>query len=126
MGKFDPKAIAKRIKRLEEESRDRMKIILKSKELLQLIPPKSTSPTDAILLFGSHRGEKISSLLSRFETAPYVMRYLAQDPTIPPKIRKIVQNLIQFYDPFAEDHSRLSEGLNVREISPEEEDNIPW
>ena len=111
---------------LEEEKFQRTKENLRGKKLLKLIPPNSTSPKDAILLFGHYKDEKISFLLAGYDTAPYVINYLAQNKMIPRKTRKIVQKLIENYDPFGAIDGSAPIKMEVEEISIDEMGDIPW
>ena len=63
MGKFNLKVIEKRAKRLEGEKAARIKVSLSLRPLLETIPesPSKKHPLEnGILLFGKHKGERIS------------------------------------------------------------------
>lgn len=126
MGKFRVKNIEKRLREKGKEDKRRLKEIFKRRELAEFIPPTDSIPTDAILKFGSHKGEKISELLAGFRTAPYVLNYLAQNKDLPVKFRKKIKMIIENYDPFVTEISPY-QGLNVTEFREEDEDDdIPW
>ena len=125
MGKWNPKAMKRKMKESEEENALRIKGALKAKKLLKLIRSKGVLK-DAILLFGNHKGEKISELLGQFDTSPYVLNYLAQNQMIPMKTRKVIRKLIEHYDPF--DSTVDGSGpsfAKVRDIV-DDKDEIPW
>jgi len=127
MGKFRIKVIEKRLKEKEKENKRRLKEIFKRRELIKFIPPKASVPTDGVLLFGSHNGEKVSELLAGFRTAPYVLNYLAQNKDFPVKFRKKIKLIIENYDPFESEISPYK-GLSIREMGEGvgDEDDIPW
>lgn len=66
---------------------------------------------DAVLLFGKHRGEKISDLFSSYSTSSYVVHFLAQSETIPKPTRDMVQAIIQNFNPF-------SSGVGNKDFTP--------
>lgn len=124
MGKWNSKKIKRKIKENEKEDALRIKESLKAKKLLRLIGSKGVLK-DAVLLFGTHKGERISTLLGQFDTSPYVLNYLAQNKMIPKKTRKIVRRLIEYYDPFDSDIDGSAPILT--EISDVDQvDEIPW
>lgn len=103
--------------------------MLKGKNLVDPIPD-SKDPIDGILCFGAHRGRKISELLRRFDTVPYVVKYLASDKSIPKKTRILIKKIIINHDPF--DSPVKTDGpLYVKEVDDvwdkfRDWDDIPW
>jgi hypothetical protein len=81
-------------------------------------------PVNATLLFGTHNGEKIIDLLNGYNTAKYVMEYLAKDKNLPKKFRKTIKDIINNQDPFDEKYSGNSLGLNISKIDLDED--LPW
>ena len=126
MGKFNPKASMQELKVREQQNKKRLKKVLKSKKLLEIIYSKSdhSLPVDATLLFGSHKGEKVSDLLVGFDTARYVLEYLARNKDLPQKVRKVVKTIIDNQDSFSGKDDGYSVGLNIQEF--DEDDDIPW
>lgn len=130
MGKFNYQRIKKKKKSLEKRKEEDIKFSLKNKELIEVIPKNSPTPTDGILLFGNHRDKKISELLAGFDTAGYVLSYLSQNKNLPLKFRRTIKMILENQDPFEVQESLGKfEGLNVREVFRDEdgnEDDIPW
>lgn len=113
MGKFDPKLIEQKAQQIERKRQSQIKRALKRKELLKIIPKGADFDTveDAVLLFGKHRGEKISDLFSSYSTSSYVVHFLAQSETIPKPTRDMVQAIIQNFNPF-------SSGVGNKDFTP--------
>lgn len=132
MGKFVLKKFKKRKKEIEKNKVKQIKEALRRRPLLKPLPyPLSPSSVleDGILLFGSHKGEKVSDLLSDFRSAAYVLEYLAKNEALPIKFKKQIRTIIDNYDPFEIESSDklISNGL-VKEVMVDDykEDDIPW
>lgn len=125
MGKWNPKVIERKIKENEKEDKLRIKESLKTKKLLKLIYLKGVLK-DAVLLFGNYEGERVSELLSQFDTSPYVLNYLAQNKMIPIKTRRVVRKLIEHYDPFDSTVDGSVPILTTIGEVVHDKDEIPW
>ena len=124
MGKWNPKKIGQKMKENEKENVLKIKESLKAKKLLRLIRSKGVLK-DAVLLFGNHKGERISALLGQFDTSPYVLNYLAQNKMIPVKTRRTVRRLIEYYDPFDSVDGSAPIFVKISDIVYSK-DEIPW
>lgn len=78
---------------------------------------------DGILLFGAHRGEKISELLSGFDTAAYVTGFLCSSDMLPKSFRKDIQEIIDNFNPFSVEE-KIQGGMSIKEVVGV--DDIPW
>ena len=126
MGKFNLKAAKKEQRKLKKIKDQQIKKVLKSRKLLKVKYSKKdpTKPVDAILLFGSHKGESIKELLKGYETANYVMSYLAQSKNLPKKVTSVVSEIISNQDPFDQVEAGDSLGLTISKF--DSDDDIPW
>lgn len=96
--------IERKEKSIERNREAIIKLSLQTKPLLKLIPKslsKKTHVGDGILLFGKHRGEKISELLNSYENSSYVFDYLLVNKNLPKKFRKQISSIIDNQDPFS-------------------------
>lgn len=126
MGKFSPKKIGNLLKKAESSKQANMRRILRSKKLLQVLKRKGVR-TDGILLFGSHKGKKLSQLLNEFDSAPYVLNYLLQNADLPSSFRKKVQEIINYQ--VSEENVKAITFMQsevVEEGILNADDDIPW
>ena len=131
MGKFQLKALRKRKKEIEKNRRKNIKESLRKKALLEPLPSPLLSSSileDGILLFGAHKNEKISDLLSDFRSAAYVLEYLAKDKMLPSKFKKQIRTIIDNYDPFEIESSDSKYNDFVKEVPVHDwkDDDIPF
>jgi len=131
MGKFKLKALRKRKKEIEKNRRKNIKESLRKKALLEPLPSPLLSSSileDGILLFGAHKNEKISDLLSDFRSAAYVLEYLAKDKMLPSKFKKQIRTIIDNYDPFEIESSDSKYNDFVKEVPVHDwkDDDIPF
>lgn len=132
MGKFDPIKFEKRIDDLARKKEKFIKKSLQTKPLLKTIPksPSKKNPlTDGILLFGKHKGSKISELLGGYDTSAYVLEYLANSPDLPKSFRKKINTILENRDPFIDSSIEIKGkplGIVVKELPFDDDDDIPW
>jgi hypothetical protein len=143
MGKFKIKKIEKREKQINSRREELIKLSLSIKPLLTPIPETPTKKhplQDGILLFGKHRGRKISELLKSYEFSAYVTDYLMLNEDLPKKFRKQIEQIIDNQDPFDDDNMFTKKlPLKTRIVEDEEEEikseniwedkdeeDIPW
>ena len=126
MGKFSPKKIGNLLKKTESMKQVNIRRILRSKKLLQVLKRKGVR-TDGILLFGSHKGKKLSQLLNEFDSAPYVLNYLLQNVDLPSSFRKKVQEIINYQ--VSEENVKAITFMQSEVIEEgilNADDDIPW
>ena len=131
MGQFNLKALRKRKKEIERNKQSQIKESLRKKALLRPLPyplPPSSILEDGILLFGAHKGEKVSDLLSDFRSAAYVLEYLAKDKMLPSKFKRQIRTIIDNYDPFQIESSVSKFNDFVKEVPVHDwkDDDIPF
>lgn len=129
VGKFQIKYIEKKVKKQEVQRRVRIKASMSLKLLLKVIPKgaraKNGEVKDGILLFGKHKGQKISALLNSPEHIAYVTDYLSKNEDLPKLFRQRINSIIENLDPWSDAIESKFSGLSVQEvIDPDEE--IPW
>jgi len=145
MGKFNIRKVEKKEKEIKRLKEEQIKLSLQTKPLLSTIPKKISKDTpirDGILLFGKHKGKKITELMNSWENSSYVFDYLLLNKDLPKKFRNQVSDIIDNQDPFDEDqfnkHRNLS--LRIKEVEVESDssdnkmlfgyddndDDIPW
>jgi hypothetical protein len=129
VGKFQIKYIEKKVKKQEAQRQARIKASMSLKPLLKVIPKgakaKSGEVKDGVLLFGKHRGQKISALLNSPEHIAYVTDYLAKNEDLPKLFRQRIDSIIENLDPWSDAIETKFSGLKVREVIDLGED-IPW
>jgi hypothetical protein len=142
MGKFNVDKFEEKERTLEAQKQARIRNALKHKDLLNTIPisPTKTHPLrDGTLLFGKHRGKKISTLLNNYVTSQYVTGYLLVNKDLPKKFRNQIALIVDNFDPLGSspiDHTDESfnpinspDGFSVKVSDVEESafsDEIPW
>jgi len=106
---------------LKDEQNARVRLSLSLKPLLKKLPPN-----DGILLFGKHKGEKISSLLNSYDGSSYVLEYLSKSKDLPKTFRNDINDIVDAFNPFDADLPPITgfKGLKVREVDDNEE--LPW
>lgn len=103
MGKFQIKKIERKEALNAKNKEALIKLSLQTKPLLETIPlsPSKKNPLrDGTILFGKHRGEKISDLLNSYEDSSYVFEYLMTNKDLPKKFRNQIGEIINNQDPF--------------------------
>ena len=132
MGKFNVAKLKKKQALIQERQNLRMRDALRRKPLLKPIKDDLGIVFDGELLFGAHKGKNVLELLQGYNTAQYVINYLANNENLPKAFRNQIGDIIENTDPFMEyePDSPLAKKLNVREVEVEEidwgDDDIPW
>ena len=135
MGKFNIEKFREKEANQENEKQARIKEALNSRPLLEPLPLPPEPIEDGILLFGKHRGKKISELIASYRDSGYVTGYLANNEDLPKLFRKQINAIVDNSDPFGDYNvpvpvkakntvSVKKSGFTIREILGE--DKIPW
>jgi len=128
MGRFNIRAIERKVALQKKEKQDRIKASLHLKPLLKVIPKgaKKSKIKDGVILFGKYTGQKVSALLNNQDTVAYVTDYLSKNKDLPYKFRDQIDTIIQNLDPWGDmvDTSQFS-GMSVREVL-DPDDDVPW